>query len=60
MPVLNIVKGRRVGSSVVLTAPRESENVYYSFSVADDGRITYTPFRRQHAAEHNHSLGDYE
>lgn len=45
MPPYNIVKARKVGNSIVLTAPQESAEKYYTFSIDERERIIYTPLR---------------
>lgn len=45
MPPYNIVRARKVGNSIVLTAPQMSEGKYYTFTTDERQRIIYTPLK---------------
>ena len=55
-----LIKGRKVGNSIVLTAPKSAENQYYTISLLDNGKIIYTPIRPHHLAAPNQKLNEFD
>lgn len=55
-----LIKGRKVGNSIVLTAPKSTENKYYTVSLLPDGTVKYTPLQPRHDGSKCQDMNNFD